>query len=375
MAVQQHIFECGGEGWGFGIFTAEDECGNSSEFRGVFRILDTTAPEITRPARDMTVECDGIGNPTELAAWIADNGGARGRDICSPVSWEANLVNEVPGCAEVNSLTYNFRLIDECGNEDNTIATFIIQDTQAPVVTCEPEDLVHECTGENDNAAVAAAWNQANIDRLIACSSDDCGDFTVISDFDFDDFPTGPCGFTGSIEVTYTIRDECGLPTFRTATFRVRDTTDPTPVCRDITVQLGADGTVSIDPSQIDNGSNDICGEITLVSVNPANFNPSQCGTVVQVELTIQDECENISTCLANVRVECFDLALRKVLAPGEDERVFPEVFNQGSLDASNIVVRDYIPNGLALNDNDWANNGTIVIPFLAAGGFYTNRY
>jgi len=204
----------------------------------------------------------------------------------------------------------------------------------------------------------------------------------VTSNFDevFANFPTEPCGFTGQIEVTYTIRDECGLPTFKTATFRVKDDTNPTPVCQDIVVQLGADGTVSIDPSQIDNGSNDICGEITLVSVNPDNFNPSQCGTTVQVELTIKDECDNVSTCLANVKVECFDLALRKTLAAGEDERVFPnddvtftiEVFNQGSLDASNIVVKDYIPNGLTLNDPDWANNGTIVIPFIAAGASET---
>ena len=373
------IFECGGEGWGFADFYADDECDNRATFRGIFRILDRTDPEITTPASNLIVECDGNGNLAELQAWLDNHGGAVGNDICSPFAWEYTLVNEVPGCGNTGSKTYNFKIIDECGNENNTNATFIIQDTQAPIVDCEPDNEVHECTGDADNQSVAAAWNQANIDKLIACSSDDCGDFTVTSDFNYTIPSNGPnadCGETGSFEVIYTIRDECGLPTFKTATFTLKDETPPTPVCQDITVQLEADGTVSIDPSQIDNGSNDVCGNITLVSVFPNSFDPSQCGTTVQVELTIRDECDNISTCLANVKVECFDLALRKVLAPGEDERVFPNddvtfrihVFNQGSLDASNIEVKDYIPTGLALNDADWANNATIVIPFLAAG-------
>ncbi len=370
----QFLFECGGEGWGFATFYAEDDCGNRSPYRGIFKILDTTKPNITTPASDATFECDGNGNTADINAWLADNGGARGNDICSPFHWEHNYFGLTNDCGATGMAEVTFKIIDDCGNERTTTATVRIEDTKDPVVTCNPEDKVHECT--SDNEAVANAWNTANIARLEACSSDDCGFVTVQSDFDYRDL-SDLCGSTGSFEVTYTITDECGRSVTKRATFTVDDNTPPSPVCQDITVQLDENGLASITPEMIDNGSNDVCGNVTLVSVEPNNFNTTQCGTRVPVTLTVRDDCGNESTCTANVKVECFDLALRKVLGPGENTRVFPNdditfrihVFNQGSLDASNIKITDYIPTGLALNDNDWnSNNNTFTIPFLAAG-------
>jgi len=99
---------------------------------------------------------------------------------------------------------------------------------------------------------------------------------------------------------------------------------------------------------------------------------------VVEVTLTVTDACGNSDQCTAQVTVEEFDLALRKVLADGEDERVYPgedvtftiEVFNQGTIDASNVEVTDYIPDGFVLNDAAWTggSSATTIIPFIAAG-------
>jgi len=79
-----------------------------------------------------------------------------------------------------------------------------------------------------------------------------------------------------------------------------------------------------------------------------------------------------------------FDLALNKTLNASEDGRVYPgeditfdiTVFNQGNVDAYNVLVTDYIPAGLTLNDGAWAQNGsnatfTIAGP-LAAGSSET---
>jgi uncharacterized repeat protein (TIGR01451 family) len=79
---------------------------------------------------------------------------------------------------------------------------------------------------------------------------------------------------------------------------------------------------------------------------------------------------------------QIFDLALTKVLnetatpgpfAPGDAVTFTIEVTNQGSLDAENIEISDYIPEGLNLNDADWTEAGGIAtlntpIPFLAFG-------
>ena len=59
-----------------------------------------------------------------------------------------------------------------------------------------------------------------------------------------------------------------------------------------------------------------------------------------------------------------FDLALRKNLAEGQSNSVprgglvtfVFEVFNQGSIAAQNVVVTDYLPNSLALEDDNWFN-------------------
>jgi len=82
--------------------------------------------------------------------------------------------------------------------------------------------------------------------------------------------------------------------------------------------------------------------------------------------------------------VQSFDLALVKTLSPTTPGPAFAagdpitfdiEVYNQGTLNAENIEISDYIPTGLILNDAAWSNNGstaptvsTQVIPDLEAG-------
>jgi len=61
---------------------------------------------------------------------------------------------------------------------------------------------------------------------------------------------------------------------------------------------------------------------------------------------------------------QSFDLALiKQVLSPGpfaqgDDVTYNITIENQGTLDAFNIEVTDYIPTGLTLNDFDWIDNG-----------------
>ena len=63
---------------------------------------------------------------------------------------------------------------------------------------------------------------------------------------------------------------------------------------------------------------------------------------------------------------QTFDLALFKTLASGQASAVAPgadvtftiSVVNQGTLDAYDIDIIDYIPAGLDLNDIDWTDNG-----------------
>jgi len=71
-------------------------------------------------------------------------------------------------------------------------------------------------------------------------------------------------------------------------TLTVVDSTSPTAVCHNITVQLDANGSASITAADVDGGSYDNCG-IASMSVNPSTFYCSQEGSYIAVTLTVTD--------------------------------------------------------------------------------------
>jgi hypothetical protein len=64
--------------------------------------------------------------------------------------------------------------------------------------------------------------------------------------------------------VTLTVTDANGNTSTCDATVTIEDNIAPTAICQNITVQLDATGTVTITSAQIDNGSSDNCGPVTL---------------------------------------------------------------------------------------------------------------
>ena len=87
---------------------------------------------------------------------------------------------------------------------------------------------------------------------------------------------------------------------------------------------------------------------------------------------------------IAVIRLEKFDLALTKVLTttgaikPGDNVTFTITVINQGTLDATNVQVTDYIPTGLTLTDAAWSTAAGVTatlsspIATLAAGASTT---
>ena len=57
---------------------------------------------------DLTVECDGNGNPTELNAWLTSNGGASASDVCSGVTWSNNFAGLSDLCSATGGATVTF---------------------------------------------------------------------------------------------------------------------------------------------------------------------------------------------------------------------------------------------------------------------------
>jgi len=367
--------DCGQTGNVTVTFTATDDCDNTNQTTATFTIIDTTPVEFTI-ADDLTVECDGLGNTGQLQGWLNSNGGATATDVCSEIEWTNNFTGLSDDCGETGEATVTFTATDDCGNSINTTATFVIVDTTIPSIDTPSSDLIVQCDGLG-NTGQLQDWLNSNGGAI---ATDICSNFEWTNDFTM---LTNDCGETGEATVTFTVTDDCGNSDVTTAMFTIIDDTPPMAICQDITIQLDQDCDVSITPDDINNMSEDVCGDIVNVELDELDFTCIENEGNNTVTLTVTDDCGNTNSCTANVRIERFDLALRTVLAPGEDDRVYPfqdvtfkiEVHNQGSLPASNIQVTNYIPAGFALNDNDWngnGNNATITLPGTLAPGAMT---
>ncbi|MBK6889917.1 MAG: DUF11 domain-containing protein [Sphingobacteriales bacterium] len=91
---------------------------------------------------------------------------------------------------------------------------------------------------------------------------------------------------------------------------------------------------------------------------------PNNDGPYVDDEINEKPPIDEDDHDPAEITIDIFDLALSKVLSsplgniyPGDNVTFTLNVYNQGTADAQNIQITDYIPSGLALNDVDWTDN------------------
>ena len=135
------------------------------------------------------------------------------------------------------------------------------------------------------------------------------------------------------------------------------DALPPSAVCRDpFTVQLDGDGLASIIPADVDGGSSDNCGEIMLVSAEPAVFSCEDVGDAT-VTLTVADTCGNTATCDTNVTIEdqvppiarCRNITVQ-LNETGEAHIAAAQIDN-GSSDACGIESISVEPAGFTCDD------------------------
>jgi len=157
---------CGETGSATVTFTATDTCGNFSTTEATFTIEDTTPPSITTPASDETVECDGVGNTTELNAWFANHGGAVASDTScgTDITWSNDFMALSDDCGETGSALVTFTATDDCDLSSTTQATFTVEDTTIPVIN----DLVVD-----DHVLVSADCCETT-DNFTANVTDNC---------------------------------------------------------------------------------------------------------------------------------------------------------------------------------------------------------
>jgi hypothetical protein len=123
---------------------------------------------------------------------------------------------------------------------------------------------------------------------------------------------TGSIVKTGAVDVntpgTYTLHYNVKDPSNNAAvevtrTVNVVDTTAPNMNCKNVTVSLGSNGSVTVNANDINNGSSDNCGSVQLL----IDGNPDEtfsCLGTYPVTLTGKDGAGNAATCNATVTVQ-----------------------------------------------------------------------
>ncbi|WP_191861105.1 HYR-like domain-containing protein, partial [Hanstruepera ponticola] len=301
------IDQCGETSRTLVRFTATDDCNNSSSTTALFTIIDLVPPTLDSPATDLTVECDGSGNTTDLNDWLNTNGGGTATDICGNVTWTNDFTGLSDDCGETGSATVTFTATDDCGNAVSTSATFTIQDTQAPAAPNAPADITYECIGD-----VPAAGDLT--------ASDDCSGNITVTGVDVTD-NSNPCNIV--ITRTWTFTDDCNNSSSVSQTITVTDTIAPTidTPASDIAIECDGSGNNGAIEDWLNNNggavASDNCSTVTWT--NNYGGTASDCSTAIEVIFTATDACGNSISTTASYAIQDTEAP---EITPASDETV-----------------------------------------------------
>ena len=297
-------------------FTATDVNGNVSTCSFTITVTDNEAPMAV--CQNITIQLDANGNATITPADI--DGGSS--DNCGLASTSIDV--DTFDCSNVGDNNVILTVTDVNGNVSTCTAIVTVEDVTAPVVACQ--NIIVELDPLSGTVTIAGT----DIDNG---STDACG----IASYELD-IDTFDCSNIGDNTVVLTVTDNNGNVSTCTAIVTVEDNTAPVLVCQDFTIEIGADGTATLDPSNVIASNDDACGIFT-VAVDITQFSCADIGNPVTVQIFSQDNNGNLATCTATVTA--VDLLAPVVTCPA-DQTVDPGVGNLF------YIVPDYFATGEA---------------------------
>ncbi len=283
-------FTCTNTGFNKATLTVADAWGNTNSATCYITVKDNMIP--VAKAKNVTVYLNASGRAT-LHASDLDNGSY---DNCSFVlafdhdgdEWSPNSddLTKYYDCDDIGTHKLNLYAIDKNNNASYATATVTVKDTTRPVI------VVRNFTAYLDNNGNANVSTR----QVDNGSYDNCGIVSeTLSQSSFN------CAGTGKNTVTVTAKDVSGNTATAIVTINVIDNTSPNVRVKNITAYLDVNGTATITPSMVNNGSSDNCS-IATMSLSKSTFACSDAGNNT-VTLTVKDGSGNTSSANANVYV------------------------------------------------------------------------
>lgn len=183
-----------------------------------------------------------------------------------------------------NTHTYAVQAVSEYGAL--SAMTNAVDDTIPPVVKVKNIAVALNSSGKVSITADMVdngSYDESGIDTL------------TIDKSNFD------CANIGDNQVTLTVTDKKGNTASGTAVVTVKDSIAPIVSTKNIVLTL-QNGTAKLKPSDIDNGSTDVCG-IDLITISRSTFDCSDIGEQ-PVTLTVTDKSGNSATGIAVIKIE-----------------------------------------------------------------------
>ena len=326
-------------------FTATDGSGNTEVCSFTITVVDNEAP--TMVCQNITIQLDEFGNASIIAADVdggsIDNCGIASLSV-SPSTFD---------CSDVGDNSVVLTVTDIHGNSNTCTAIVTVEDVTPPLAVCQ------NITVELDPVTGTITITGADLD---GGSTDACGIDTYTLDID-----TFDCSNVGENTVVLTVTDVNGNISTCTAIVTVEDNTNPELVCQDFTLELGADGTATLDPNDVIASNTDNCG-IGTIAVDITEFSCADIGAPITVQVFASDVNGNLSTCTAVVTV--VDLLAPEITCPA-NQTVDPGAGNLF------YILPDYFATGEATAIDNCTDPVTILSQDPVAGtplsdGVYT---
>jgi chitodextrinase len=344
--------------------------GNQSQTTIEVNVVDELAPEVIAQNAILVLDESGqaILTPQQVIDSSSDNCTAAEDLIFELSQTEFN-------CAQAGTtVSVTLTIIDESSNQTQETVEISVVETVDPITNAVASLTVE--LDENGFASITPEMvNDGSTDN---CTEDE--DLQLALDiFEFD------CSNLGSpVTVTLTVTDLSGNASSAQTEIIVIDTVDPIAnAVASLTVELDENGSASITPEMVNDGSTDNCteDEDLQLALDIFEFDCSNLGSPVTVTLTVTDLSGNFST--AQTEIIVID-TVEPIANAGAsltvelDENGFasitPEMLNEGSTD--NCTEDEDLQLSLDILEFDCSNLGSPVMVTLtvtdASGNFST---
>lgn len=307
--LDRSVFACADLGNQEVVLTVRDGAGNQNTCTTILEIRDTFPPLVTCEPALIELSILGIGalSVGEVLLNV--------EDACDE-NPSLTLQQTDFTCADLGTKIVQLYAQDRFGNEDSCAVSVEIKDVTGPIMRCQSAVVYLGASGQVNPAP--SLFDDG--------SNDLCG-----GTLSFSITPaTFDCSTLGTRSVVLTAEDQFANQNTCNTTVSVLDTIKPKALCQDLELFLNDQGTVSLDPAQVDQ-STDNCN-IEFSTLSQSDFTCADLGAQV-VQLTVEDFSGNAASC--DVTVTITDEVPPKAIC--QDHSVNLDQNGEASISATDI--------------------------------------